>query len=482
MKNYLDIRKLTISIDEKKIIDDADLLVARPCKIAIIGKSGSGKSLLAYAILGFENEYNAEKQYKNLTLNGLSISKPKNISYIPQEPLSSLNPTLNILNHFRINNKKNSTKINLREKIDSLLNEVGFENQEEILFKYPHELSGGMAQRILIALSLQNDPDLIIADEATSSLDNLNEKKILNLLRVICDSRNIGIILITHDYRIAKEFCDCIFKIENKIINQIPKDSIIDNINNENFKIFDVKEEIISMSKVSYFIDDNKILDDINLLIKKNESVGLLGSSGSGKSTIAKLITKYHSGFTGSVKAFDKNIEDYTYVEYSAKVQHVYQDLLGSLNPRKKIKNILLDLNKLINIEQKEFKDLINYYFKKLNLDYEILQNTPLEISGGQRQRVLIIKSLLWSPSLIVLDEPVSSLDPEIQYEIIDIINTLKNDKNLTFLAISHDIKFIEKVCDRIYILKEGQIIENGPLGEILNNPQHEYTKELISS
>ena len=161
-------------------------------------------------------------------------------------------------------------------------------------------------------------------------------------------------------------------------------------------------------------------------------------------------------------------------------MQHVNQDLLGSLNPKRKIKDILFDVNKLIRKNKDVFNNLIFQYLKRLNLNVNILDLYPMQLSGGQRQRVLIVKSLLWSPKFLIMDEPVSSLDPYVQLEIINIIKKLKIERNLTLLVVSHDINFINKICERVCILENGQIIEDGEVEEIINSPKHKYTKNLL--
>ena len=338
-----------------------------------------------------------------------------------------------------------------------------------------------MAQRVLIALSLQNNPNLILADEATSSLDTFNQNKILKLLNKICNERDIGIIVISHNFNLVKNFCDILFKIENKKIKKISEFDLDSNLyDSKNIKLNPKIKRIISMDSLSMSIDNAKILKNINLEIFENEAIGILGLSGSGKSTLAKTIIKQYDNYSGELKLYDKEIKDYKYIEYSSIVQHVNQDLLGSLNPKIKIKDILFDLNKLIKKNKDVFNNLIFQYLEKLNLNPKVLDLYPIQLSGGQRQRILIVKSLLWSPKFLIMDEPVSSLDPYVQIEIIDIIKKLKIERNLTLLVISHDINFIKKICERVCILENGQIIEDGDVEEIINSPKHEYTKKLL--
>lgn len=485
MKNFLKIERLSLTISENIILDEIDLQVSPISKVGIIGKSGSGKSLFAYSILNFESEYNAKKTFKTFKVCDLDVNDDKqNLSYIPQEPLSSLNPLLTIEEHFKINEKLQVSNNLLNTKIIDLLNEVGFEQDAKLIMKlYPHELSGGMAQRVLIALSIQNNPRLIIADEATSSLDVLNENKILNLLDSILKNRKIGIILITHDENVANSFCDVLFELKNRKIIPINQIGTSRKINSYSNKFSSNHNEVIAeIDSLSLTIDSKKILENICLKIRKKDSIGLIGLSGAGKSSLVKVMIKQYSEFEGNVKVFGKDINNYDYHDYAKKVQFVYQDLLGSLNPRRKIKKNLDDLGDLIGLKKDALNFKIKDLCKRLSIEHNVLDSLPSQISGGQRQRVLIMQALLWSPQFLILDEPVSSLDPYIQDEIIQILSDLRDDLDLTIFAISHDIQFISKICDSLHIISEGKIIESGLLKDIVKSPKHDHTRRLISN
>ena len=472
MEKYIEIKNLNLYIDDKILLNNININIDRPCKIGLIGKSGEGKSLFAYSLVNSETEYGARKTHDKISINGSENNYSENVSYIPQEPLSSLNPSINIYDHFKINDKKGRTKKNLNIEIKNLLHEVGLSDSDLLLKKYPYQLSGGMAQRVLIALSLQNDPNLILADEATSSLDSFNQNKILKLLNNICSERDIGIIIISHNFDLVKDFCDILFKIENKNIREIGKNDIDCDFNdNKDIKQKHKSKKIISINSLTMSIDETKILKNINLEIFENQTIGILGLSGSGKSTLAKTIIKQYENYSGEIKLYEKNIKNYTNIEYSSIVQHVNQDLLGSLNPKKKIKDILFDLNKLMRKNEDVFNNLIFQYLKRLNLNTNVLNLYPIQLSGGQRQRILIVKALLWSPKFLIMDEPVSSLDPYVQIEIVNIIKKLKIERNLTLLVVSHDINFINKICERVCILENGQIIEDGEVEEIIDSP-----------
>ncbi len=238
MEKYIEIKNLIVYINDKILLNNINLDIDKPCKIGLVGKSGEGKSLFAYSLVDSEVEYGAKKIFDKISINGSKNNYAENVSYIPQEPLSSLNPSIDIYNHFIINNKKKLIKKNLNAQIKNLLNEVGLSDYNSLLKKYPFQLSGGMAQRVLIALSLQNNPNLILADEATSSLDTFNQKKILKLLNKICNERDIGIIVISHNFNLVKNFCDILFKIENKKIKKISEFDLDSNLHNsKNIKL-----------------------------------------------------------------------------------------------------------------------------------------------------------------------------------------------------------------------------------------------------
>ena len=483
MSSFLEIDKLNVQINDKEILSNVSINIKEVAKIGLIGESGAGKSLFAMCILDSEHEYKASKNYLNFKIDNLSISNmQQDVSYIPQEPLSSLNPTMKVEKHFLINENILIRKDEIKKKIKDLLLEVGLDNSKNILNLYPHQLSGGMAQRILIALAIQNNPKLIIADEATSSLDTLNEKKILQLLNNLVTTRNIGILLVTHNLNIADSFCDFIYEVKNKTIRLVDKNTLYPKkkLEKKNLKPINLNK-LIEINSLNFYIGEKHILKNINFEINKDSCVGLIGLSGSGKSTLAKILIKLYKNFHGDIKVFNKNINSYSYFEYSKKVQQVQQDLLGTLNPKRKIYKSLIDLKNLIKIDENKFEYKLKDLLERLNLQKDILNSYPMDISGGQRQRVLILKALLWDPEFLILDEPISSLDLKIQDEIIDIINDLRNQLNLSILAISHDIHFIKSICDSVHVLKEGEILESGPLKKIIDNPYHDYTKNLIS-
>jgi len=503
MDNLLEIKSMNVISDDKNkeiFLEDIDLVIEEPKLISLMGDSGSGKSLLAYAIMSKENEYRARKNYQTFCFNGKKIENnyEKNISYIPQEPLSSLNPVINIFKHFEIHARDDvSNKDDLKKKIVKLLVEVGFNDVENLLGSYPHELSGGMAQRILIALALQNDPKILIADEATSSLDAVNEKLILDLLSKISKERGLTILIITHDSRIAVNYCSDHYQIRKKKLLRFQSAQEVDKAYDKHQAILreeksptndyldanDSKNEIINMNKIFFKFTESAewTIKNLDILINKGEALGLIGLSGSGKSTISKLITKLLSPNSGEILFKRNPIAMIKRKDYARNVQIVFQDLFGSLNPKRSIRDILLDSFE-INQGDKSFNKVekIRLDSIKMGLPPEVLDKYPMSLSGGQRQKVLILKAILSEPEFIIFDEPMSSLDIKSQSEIIIIIKELMKSSNLTVLFITHDFRLIKNLCDKVMVLSGAEIVEMGITSQVFNNPKHTETKKLL--
>ena len=473
------------------ILEDIDFVLNENLMVSIIGESGAGKSLFGFSLLSKEFVYNMNKDYDLFTCKNHPISDMPDgfFSYIPQEPLSSLNPVINISKHFDLNRMESQSNDVSQLTYQDLLIEVGFENPDKILPLYPHELSGGMAQRILIALALQNNPKILIADEATSSLDAVNEKIILDLLKNISNSRGLSILLITHDLRIAKNYCDKHYLIENKNLINISDKYLSDlelSLKHETFEVTtNDKQKVLSVNDVSFrFNYSEKILEKINFNIHEGEILGLVGLSGSGKSTLTKILMKIYNPIQGSCLLYGKELEHYSYQSYAKKVQIVFQDLYGSLNPKRKVLDILLDsfLVRTLELEiSKETKEKEIYgYLNKLGLSEDILSRLPDSLSGGQRQKVLILKALLVKPKVIIFDEPMSSLDLKSQNEILAIIKSLYLEHKVTILFITHDYRLIQSICNRVMVLSGGTIVEEGETSKVFTNPSNSATKKIL--
>tara|TARA_Y100000590_G_scaffold182998_1_gene208484 strand:- start:174 stop:1871 length:1698 start_codon:yes stop_codon:yes gene_type:complete len=550
--NNLDIQYLT----RKETINaskDVSFNLQRGEILGIVGESGSGKSTVANAIINLIDKpgkiINGSIKLDNIECcNNESVIQKirgKKIGFVFQDPQTSLNPLFKIKDQLieTIQTHLNLNYYDAKNRSVELLREVGIENPEKRINEYPHQFSGGMRQRVVIALALSCEPDLIIADEPTTSLDVSIQFQILKLLKHLTVQRNLGVILITHDMGVIAETTNRVivmrygkiveqgktvevlsnpksneckslvmsvpptnkkisrFKlispegkeinanslaltnsiIQNWGIRKISKEKLLDFKNIT--KIFD--EQILIRSKKE--INKLRALNNVSFQIFEGESFGLVGESGSGKSTIAKIITSLVKPTSGEVFFEDVSLYDQKNKKlknkYRGQIQMIFQDPYSSLNPRFKVRDIIAEPIKFFqkNIDNNAIIKNINDLIDIVGMSRQSLDRYPHEFSGGQRQRISIARSLATRPRLLICDEPTSALDVSIQAQILNLLKDLQEQLNLTILFISHDLPVVRQMCDRIAVLKNGNLCEIEKTEDLFNNPNHKYTKELIS-
>ena len=501
------IENLNISINKKQILKSASFEINSGEIIGIFGDSGSGKSVFCFFIMGFLNNSvfrcsatSALFIYNNYTFDFTSNNesiwcnfRKKYISIIFQDPTTSLNPTIKCGNqmeeYFYITKNQNFA----RDKCIDLLKEVGIDNPQKIFNSYPHEISGGQKQRVVIAMSLLKDPKILIADEPTTSLDPITQKNVLDLIVKISKKRKLAVLLISHNIELLELYCKNFYvykncnlfdfksiihknhiknknliqsKIRTKKFNSLFKKIDFSNLKNiyskDNFNI-----SLHNLS-VSFFKRNKtfKVLDNIHFNISGGESVGIAGGSGSGKTTLGRLLCGLEYNFTGK---FYKNIS-------FEKIQLVYQDPYSSFNPKIKINNII---NEIIKVNNSPFSSL--ELLKLVGLKTEYLNFFPSQLSGGEKQRLSIARVLASSPDLIIFDESLSGLDLDIKYTILNLIRDLNIYLKITIIFISHDLNSISFLCDKVYIIKKGKIVDNFKINSLKSNERNLYTKELLS-
>ena len=520
--------------------------------IGIVGESGSGKSTVANAIINLIDKP-GKITNGSILLDETELCnneevvrtiRGKKIGFIFQDPQTSLNPLFTIKDQL-VETIQTHTDLDYNkalEKSIKLLTEVGIENPYKRINDYPHQFSGGMRQRVVIALAISCEPDLLIADEPTTALDVSIQFKILNLLKKLTLDRNLGVLIITHDIGVIAEITDKVIimrygkiveygkthqvlskpaSIEckslvmsvppaNKKINRFKLLSpegkqIIDtslNLTNniiKNWKIRDLSNkkllDFINVTKVFDGIKilstkgaDDKIqaLDNVSFSIFEGESFGLVGESGSGKSTTAKIISGLLPPSKGEVKFENTSLFDpknkLKIKKFRGQIQMIFQDPYSSLNPRFNIKDIISEPIKFFqkNIDHYSLDQNVNDLIDIVGISRTSLERFPHEFSGGQRQRISIARALATKPRLLICDEPTSALDVTIQAQVLNLLKDLQEQLNLTILFISHDLPVIRQMCDRVAILKKGCICEINQTESIFNNPKNLYTKELL--
>jgi len=554
--SFLEINNLDIQYKTRKETINASVDVTfnleRGEILGIVGESGSGKSTVANAIINLIDQpgkiTNGSIKLDNIECCNnekiIQTIRGKKIGFVFQDPQTSLNPLFKIKDQL-IETIQTHLKLNYydaKKRSIELLQEVGIENPEKRINEYPHQFSGGMRQRVVIALALCCEPDLIIADEPTTSLDVSIQFQILKLLKDLTVQRNLGVILITHDMGVIAETTNRVVVMRyGKIVEQgntaevlsnpqsseckslvmsVPptnkkierfklispeggeitnKSSTLTNSIIQNWAVREISnEKLLDFKNITKIFDEQlffrskkeinklKALDNVSFQIIEGESFGLVGESGSGKSTIAKIITSLIKPTSGEVFFEDLSLHNPKNIKiknkYRGQIQMIFQDPYSSLNPRFKVKEIIAEPIKFFqkgignNAIQKNINDLIDI----VGMSRQSLERYPHEFSGGQRQRISIARALATRPRLLICDEPTSALDVSIQAQILNLLKDLQEELNLTILFISHDLPVVRQMCDRIAVLRNGNLCEVEKTENLFNNPKHNYTKELL--
>ncbi|MEM7173975.1 MAG: ABC transporter ATP-binding protein [Bacteroidota bacterium] len=528
--NILQVRNLTTHLPKDnqliKVVDHISFDVYKAKTLGIVGESGSGKSMTALSIMRLLNSLQASMEGEIL-LNNINLLNLKEdemrkirgtrIAVIFQNPMSVLNPLLTIgyqIEEVLILHQK-MTRQEAREKTISLLQLVGTPNPEKRIDDYPHQFSGGQIQRIMIAMALACDPDLLIADEPTTALDVIIQKQILDLIVKLQKEKGIGMIFITHDLSIISQVChevavmyhgkiveqasvkDLFEKPQHpytkKLISAVPSVRKRINTAKKNQPLVELKNLSVDFTthvKKSFFNSKKDILravKNVSLTIQKGEILGIVGQSGSGKTTLARTILKLIQPTEGQIIFDGKDLAHQNGKAMQTmrqKMQIIFQDPYAALNPRKNIQQSLSEPFIIHGLypdtlqRQKRIQTLLDY----VQLSSDALSKYPHEFSGGQLQRICIARALATNPEFIVCDESVSALDVSIQTQVLELFQNLQKELQLTYLFISHDLNVVASIADRVGVMYLGEMVEIGNVDEIYHHSKHPYTKALLSA
>ena len=491
--------------------------------LSIVGESGSGKSITAKSILGLlpkNFSVSGEIKYyeKNLIQTDekamLSV-RGHEIGIVFQEPMTALNPVLSIgeqLTESMIISGKVNSKI-AHELALEMLNRVGIPHPKERMEQFPHEFSGGMRQRILIAMMMLMEPNILIADEPTTALDVTIQAQILDLLSALVQEEKMSMILITHDMGVVAQTADRVLvmkdgkKIEDGKVEEIfvgSKENYTNQLlasvprltSNSKFKEYLPNSNLISIENLSKsflkntFLSNKKIsvnaLENINLQIGYGEVVSLVGESGSGKSTLGRILLKLSNPDKGTIRFDGLNFYSNKSTElkrFRSAIQIIFQDPYSSLDPKRTIGYSISEPLIIQNKYRKaEIQEKVRELLTAVGINPDLEKRYPHEFSGGQRQRIAIARAISTEPKIIVADEPTSALDVTVQAQILELLLKLKDEQNISFLFISHDLAVVQQVSDSVAVMCEGRILEKGSTSQVLQNPLNGYTKSLINS
>ena len=555
--SFLEVTGLNISYKTRKenIIasKDTKFSLERGEILGVVGESGSGKSTIANSIINLidppgeitNGSIKLENQEICRNENVIQSIRGNKIGFIFQDPQTSLNPLFKIKDQL-IETIQTHLALNYNEALErsiQLLKEVGIEDPEKRAEDYPHQFSGGMRQRVVIALAISCEPELLIADEPTTALDVSIQFQILNLIKELTKKRNLAVIIITHDMGVISETTDKVLVMRNGLIveqgltKQVltnpqsseakslvisvpPTNKKIDrfklispdgkevsnnsaSITKNIIKTWGIRDSdnqkllnFLNVSKIfdegSFFkkasdVNSVKALNKVSFELFEGETLGLVGESGSGKSTIAKIITGLLKPTEGSIFYYDQSLFDkklkYKSLQNKGEIQMIFQDPYSSLNPRFKVKNIIAEPLKIYqnNISSDELNKNVNDLIDIVGMTRKSLDRYPHEFSGGQRQRISIARALATRPKLLICDEPTSALDVSIQAQILNLLKDIQDHLHLTMLFISHDLPVIRQMCNRIVVLKKGVVCETNNTEDLFDNPKNIYTKDLIN-
>ena len=525
----LDIRNLKVSLplgsDRPNAIADINLTVNANEILCIVGESGSGKSVLARSILGLLPEpklkvTEGEVIFDGCNLLGASFHSMRSvrgskISMIFQEPMTALNPLMRISAQMEEALKIHAdfSRSERRALMSERLVSVGIEDHERIMDSYPHELSGGQRQRAMIAMALLLQPSILIADEPTTALDVTTQAKILHLIKEIQRVNDMAVLFITHDFGVVAEIADRVAVMEKGVLVELGNTrQVLENPQHPYTQgLIKAVPKMTFRKRGSVVETDPKVLDvrnlqkafhlpgkdasgqakivhalrDVSVDIRRGETLGIVGESGSGKSTLARSIARLVEVDSGSIVLDGLELTQLSRHQLRRsrnKFQMVFQDPYSSLDPRWKTGHIIAEglIERGTNRKDafKRARDLLEV----VGLSADSAERFPHEFSGGQRQRIAIARALAMQPELLIADEPVSALDVSVQAQVLKLLARIRSEMQLAMLFITHDLRIAAQVCDRICVMRSGEIVEQGTVEDVFTDPKHPYTIELLSA
>ena len=525
-KPVLDIQGLTVSLpkgaDRDNAVENIDLHVFPKEIVCVVGESGSGKSVTAHAVMGLLPKSELKPIAGSIHLAGepllekspaeLRDLRGARMSMIFQEPFTALNPVVRVGQQIeevlQIHTDMSATA--RRDRVLEVMDDVRLPDPERLIDTYPHQLSGGQRQRIMIAAALALEPALLIADEPTTALDVTTQAQILTLIKDIQTSHETGVLFITHDFGVVAEIADRVIVMQNghlvetgpasqvltapehpytqMLISSVPSLTPKDRDGgNDDLTVLATRnlEKTYRSSGLFQKTREVRAASDVSINLQRGETLGIVGESGSGKSTVARCIVRLIDPTSGAILIDDDDIATVPVNRLQSlrqKVQIVFQDPYRSLNPRRSVGKSIIEGPMNFGVGREAALTRARELMTLVGLDPNALDRLPHQFSGGQRQRICIARALAMQPEILIADEAVSALDVSVQAQVLKLLDEIKERFNLAMLFITHDLRVAAQVCDRIAVMHQGKVVEQGPAPIIFSTPAHPYTKALFDA
>ncbi|MEM9046184.1 MAG: ABC transporter ATP-binding protein, partial [Pseudomonadota bacterium] len=504
-------------------VQKANLFLEENEILCIVGESGSGKSLTARALMGLLPRPHVRISQGSVNFLGEDLAaasdarmrqiRGSEISMIFQEPMTALNPVLTIGVQidevFRFHGAMPAKE--RQERALTLLNDVHIPDPEQALKAYPHELSGGQRQRAMIAMALALDPKILIADEPTTALDVTTQARILELIKEMQAEHGTGVLFITHDFGVVADIADRVAVMQNGLVVETgTADEVLRHPQHPYTQSLigavpsltprparpRADELVLKVDKLEktyrsgggFLGGEARVVHaakDVTFDLARGETLGIVGESGSGKSTVARCIVRLNDAEAGEIMLGDVDIRPLGRAAmrpFRSKIQMVFQDPFASLNPRAKVGKIIAQGPMLQGASAEDARQRTMDLLETVGLDAGAFNRFPHEFSGGQRQRIGIARALALEPEILVADEPVSALDVSIQAQILMLLDEIRDRMNLSMVFITHDLRVAAQVCDRIAVMRKGEVVEIGPTTSVFESQGHPYTRELFAA
>ena len=522
----LEVKGLSVRLpkgaDREFAIEDLSVTVRSGEIVCIVGESGSGKSVTAFTVMGLIPRDQLTPVAGEINLDGVDLLKQsqrhlrrlrgEKMAMIFQEPMTALNPVMKIGDQIA-EVLEIHTSLSARERrkhVIAAMQDVSLPDPESLFNSYPHQISGGQRQRVMIAMALALEPGLLIADEPTTALDVTTQAQILELIKSIQRRHGTGVMFITHDFGVVAEIADRVVVMQHgKVVEQGAAEQVLNRPEHPYTRMLmgsvpsltpperetaihtEPGLEARGLNKIygaAGWFGSGRVVHaakDVDLIVYRGETLGVVGESGSGKSTVARCIVRLVDPTSGELLISGQNIAalgESSLRPYRRDIQIVFQDPYRSLNPRRTVGQSIIEGPMNFGIGKVEAVERARELMRVVGLSPEALDRFPHQFSGGQRQRICIARALAMEPKVLIADEAVSALDVSVQAQVLDLLDDVKERFDLAMLFITHDLRVAAQICDRIMVMQNGVVVEEGRTSAVYSNPKNDYTKSLLEA